>query len=52
MSLPITAGGPLNVLTKPILMLFCCAMAGTLNAVSRAPAASRVLLPSGSVLFM
>ena len=29
MSLPITAVGPLNVLTKPILTGFCCATAGS-----------------------
>ncbi len=28
MSLPITAVGPLNVLTKPIFTLFCCAGRG------------------------
>ena len=28
MSLPIAATGPLNVLMKPILMVFCCASVG------------------------
>jgi hypothetical protein len=44
MSLPITAGGPLNVLMKPILMPFCCAKAGLLNAASTMLAATRVFV--------
>src|SRR4051812_18922797 len=41
MSLPITAVGPLKVLTKPILTAFCCAKtvpAGSARSPARAPA--------------
>ena len=35
MSLPIAATGPLNVETKPILIVFCCGIAGaTLSSMS------------------
>src|SRR6185312_2274636 len=43
MSLPITATGPLNVLMKPILMVFCWAAAGPAASNNAALAAKRVL---------
>ena len=46
MSLPITAVGPLNVLTKPILTDLLWAMAGPAPSASAAPAASSSLFMS------
>ncbi len=43
MLLPITAVGPLKVDTKPILMDFCCAAAGTAASIKAAPAASKAV---------
>src|SRR3974390_2658430 len=42
MSLPITAGGPLKVLTNPILMVFCWAMTGPTASIRQALATNRV----------
>ena len=43
MSLPITAVGPLNVLIKPILTVFCWAIAGPAASASAAAARTVVL---------
>src|SRR5215471_10105584 len=40
MSLPIAAGGPLNVEIKPIMMVFCWARAGAVASATIAQAAS------------
>src|SRR5271167_4770728 len=51
MSLPMAAGGPLNVLMKPILAVFSCAAAGPATNASTVAAAMPLLiiafLPSG-----
>jgi hypothetical protein len=44
MSLPITAVGPLNVETKPILTLFCCAGAGIAASTDRTAAPPTTVL--------
>src|SRR6516164_7800925 len=44
MSLPIAATGPLNVLIKPILIVFCCGMAGEAAMISSAAVASKTFL--------
>jgi hypothetical protein len=43
MSAPIAAGGPLNVEMKPILIVFCWAMAGAVASASIAQQASSAL---------
>ena len=44
MSLPMAAVGPLNVLTKPILTVFCWAMAGPATSASAAAATIALLI--------
>src|SRR5215470_779037 len=46
MSLPMAAGGPLNVLMKPILMVFCWGSAGAVLSASTATVPKRILFIS------
>src|SRR5579864_8659927 len=52
MSLPIAAAGPLNVEMKPILMVFCCAIAGPAHSASAAVPAINGLIMGVSLLLV
>src|SRR4029077_30510 len=52
MSLPIAAAGPGNVEGKPILMVFCCAIAGPAHSASAAAPAINGLIMGVSLLLV